>query len=132
MNIKALKAMLKDMGLTTDGNKSILEARLANAIEEEVIEEVVEEEIAEEIAEEEAAPVEEEVTVEEVASEETPECDCEWCMQGLNCNGTLKRPDTPSREWDIAKYGKRPDGAYVGERGMHKYHDGKPTTPLEE
>ena len=50
MNVKAIKALLKDMGLTTDGNKSILESRLANAIEEEVIEEVVEEEIAEEIA----------------------------------------------------------------------------------
>jgi|TARA_R110000824_G_scaffold18281_3_gene72695 hypothetical protein len=119
MNVKALKAQLSDMGLPTKGKKEELEARLADAIEEEVIEEVVEEEIAEEIAEEEDSPVE------EVASEETPECDCDWCMQGLNCNGTRKRPDTPSTEWDIAKYGKRPDGAYVRIDGAHLLADGK-------
>ena len=99
MNVKGLKKQLKDMGLPTDGNKSVLEFRLAgalkyeelvdeDAIEEEIIEEVVEEEIAEEIAEEEEAPVEEEEVVEEKPEEPNmdggPDCKCSWCANGYS------------------------------------------------
>ena len=109
MNVKGLKKQLRDMGLPTDGNKSVLEFRLAgalkydesceacdeepcacvdeDAIEEEIIEEVVEEEIAEEIAEEEEAPIEEEV-VEEKPEEPNmdggPDCECSWCANGYS------------------------------------------------
>tara|TARA_R100001244_G_scaffold119568_1_gene89178 strand:+ start:70 stop:390 length:321 start_codon:yes stop_codon:yes gene_type:complete len=106
MNVKGLKKQLKDMGLPTNGNKSVLEFRLAGALK---YEEVVEEE-TEEVVEE--AP-EEEVT------EELPEEEVK----------IVKRPDRPSTEWNMTKHGKRPDGAFVTGAGVHILADG---TRLEE
>jgi len=142
MKVKELKAALKDLGLSTKGKKSDLEARLTEAelpeeeeIEEQVIEEVVEEELEEEIAEEEEAPVEEEVVEEEeeVVEEEKvsvdhngilPDCDCEWCANGYahRESNIEKIPDVPSTRWVKEVYGKKPNGGYVY-KGIH--YDGE-------
>ena len=124
MNVKGLKKQLKDMGLPTNGNKSVLEFRLAGALKyeevveeetEEVVEEAPEEEVTEELPEE--APEEE--APEEEVTEELPEEEVK----------IVKRPDRPSTEWNMTKHGKRPDGAFVTGAGVHILADG---TRLEE
>ena len=121
MKVKELKAALEDLGLSTKGNKEALEARLAETMaveeEEEVVEELPEEEVVEELPEE--VPAEE--------PEEVSDCECSWCANGYSHREEVKiekRPDTPSMEWNLAKYGKKPNGAYVRFDGVHMTADG--------
>ena len=73
MKVKEIKAKLKELGLSVEGKKADLEARLAEATmveEEEAIEDEVVEEVAQEELEEEA-----EELVEEKESEDIVEID---------------------------------------------------------
>tara|TARA_Y100000356_G_C11117200_1_gene212813 strand:+ start:248 stop:535 length:288 start_codon:yes stop_codon:yes gene_type:complete len=73
MKVKEIKAKLKELGLSVEGKKADLEARLAEATmveEEEAIEDEVVEEVAQEELEEEAEEV-----VEEKESEDIVEID---------------------------------------------------------
>ena len=116
MKVKELKAELKKLGLSTEGKKAELEARLVEATaEDDIVEEVVEEEIVEE---------------EELVEEPTEEKEDEVIDLGKGAflvNGVYtvpKRPDRPSTRWVKEVYGKKPEGGYVhAYTGDH--YDGK-------
>jgi len=138
MKVKELKAALKDLGLSAKGKKAELEARLADAkvVEEEEVEEV---EVADDSEEEETPEevVEEEEPMDEPIVEEIDysDCKCEWCAQGYAHREPVvieKLPDRPSTEWNLAKYGKQPNGAFVRHDGTHVDHRNQPLEELEE